>query len=160
MKKKLLELNNAVLFACASMYFGTGWSEVLFYFPIAPKLNVNNYYLVFIDPVLNAAKFFTYMTILMCILATIMIVAEWRTRYRWYPIIVLLATIAATALTMILIFPLNHALEAGITDPAEFNVVLPKWMQLNWVRNSFWSVEWVAMMVYYAKRSYQLRTEK
>ena len=35
---QLIVLNNSVLFACVSMYLGTGWSLVLFSFSIADQL--------------------------------------------------------------------------------------------------------------------------
>src|SRR5439155_23075680 len=41
MKALLFTINNALLFLCVSMYLGTGWSMVLFYFPIAPQLTVD-----------------------------------------------------------------------------------------------------------------------
>src|SRR6267143_3401770 len=91
MKTKLLLLSYAILFAGVSIYFGTGWSTVIFQFPTLPQLNVSNYYLHFVPQVAAATTFFTILVPLMCLICLIMIKAEWHTRFRWVPIVVLLA---------------------------------------------------------------------
>ena len=153
MSRKLLVLNNSLLFLCTSIYLGTGWSLVLFSFPLAPQLTPDTYSLPFVLPVENATRFFTYMTSLMFALLTIMLISEWRTRFRWVPIVVLAAVVAATALTIVFIFPHNHEMETGITDPARLQLILGKWMTLNTIRTSLWTVEWLAMMAYFAMKS-------
>src|SRR4051812_1673409 len=112
MKACLLTLNAAFLFLCVSMYLGTGWSMVLFSFPVVPKLTVDNYYLVFVPEVAAATAFFTTMTKLMLVSCFVMTWAEWKTHFRWVPIVVFAGVIAATALTMYYIFPLNNAMTA------------------------------------------------
>jgi hypothetical protein len=52
----------ALMLLFASMYLGTGWSLVLFSFPLAPNLTPQTYELPFIEPVKRATSFFTYMT--------------------------------------------------------------------------------------------------
>src|SRR4051812_13047775 len=110
--------NVVFLLACASMYFGTGWSLVLFSFPIAPKLTTETYYLQFVPQVQTATAFFTPMTIAMLVSASLMIWTEWKTGYRWIPIVVLAAIIVATALTEVKILPINAEMAAGIKDQA------------------------------------------
>ena len=148
--KRLLAIGYALLLLCASMYLGTGWSLILFSFPVAPKLTVDSYYLQFVPQVEAATRFFTYMTGLMIVLALVMLVAEWRTRFRWVPIVVLLGVIAATLFTTQIIFPVNHVMEAGITDPAQLLDVLGRWMTLNRIRVWMWTAQWVAMAWYFA----------
>ena len=84
---RLLLLNNVFLLMCASIYLGTGASLVFFQLPLEPKLTVANYYLMFVEPTERATQFFTYMTILMLISGTIMLVTEWFTGHstgcRW-----------------------------------------------------------------------------
>ena len=63
MKTKLLLLSYAILFAGVSIYFGTGWSTVIFQFPTLPELNVSNYYLHFVPQVAAATGFFTVITV-------------------------------------------------------------------------------------------------
>ena len=150
MKKKALLALYSLLFLCTSMYVGTGGSMVLFSFPIAPQLTVANYYWVFVPEVDAATRFFTVMTTVMIVAALIMLAAEWRTRFRWVPIVILASITVATALTITVIFPLNHAMSAGITDPVELHTVLASWMRLNRWRVFLWLMQWLAMMWYFA----------
>jgi hypothetical protein len=153
MKHRLLILNHSILFLCVSMYLGTGWSMVLFSFPIAPQLTPNTYYNVFVPEVAAATAFFTRMTELMIILCIVMIIAEWKTGLRWVPIVVLLAVFAATGLTVKYIFPLNAAMTKGITDAPELQATLSHWIHLNKIRVALWTVQWAAMMIYFARKS-------
>jgi len=152
-KTTLLVLNSVFLFACASMYLGTGWSLILFSFPIVPQLTPANYYLAFVPEVAAATHFFTGMTIAMLVSAIIMAIAEWKTGYLWAPVVVLLAVVAATVLTERSIFPLNTQMSAGIKDPGELQTILAHWTGLNKVRVWMWTAEWAAMMAYFACRA-------
>src|SRR5215213_5134356 len=107
---RALLLNHVVLFLCCSIYLGTGVSLVFFQFPLEPKLTPDNYYLIFVEPVANATQFFTWMSIVMLVTALIMLVTEWFTGIRWVPVVVLLALIASTALTILVIFDYNREL--------------------------------------------------
>jgi hypothetical protein len=149
MKALLFTLNAAFLFLCVSMYLGTGWSFVLFSFPVAPKLTVDNYHLVFVPEVEAATRFFTGMTKAMIVSCGIMIWAEWKSGYRWVPILVLLAVIAATVLTMHWIFPVNAQMAQGIKDQAELQRSLRIWISYNKIRVALWTLQWAAMMTYY-----------
>lgn len=153
MKRTLLAANESLLFLCTSMYLGTGWSLLLFSFPIAPQLTIDNYYLYFVPSVAAATHFFTYMTQVMIAACLVMAVAQWQTRFRWVPIVVLLSVVAATALTIVVIFPLNDEMSRGITDPARLRTVLDKWMMLNRLRVELWTVQWLSMMIYFAWRA-------
>jgi hypothetical protein len=146
-------VNAAFLLACISMYFGTGWSLVLFSFPVAPQLTPANYYLQFVPQVEAATRFFTYMTGAMLASAAIMIWTEWRTGYRWVPIAVLLAVVAATGLTMTLIFPLNREMSAGIATQDRLVAVLDRWMLLNRIRVGIWTVQWLAITTYFVHKA-------
>jgi len=150
LKKTLLILNNSVLFLCASMYLGTGWSLLLFSFPIAPQLTVNNYYMQIVPQVTLATQFFTYMTTLMIILAVVMLIAEWKSALRWVPIIVLAGILVATGLTIVVILPLNDLMSKGITDPVQLKSILNEWIFLNKIRVGLWTIQWLSMMVYFA----------
>lgn len=152
--RRLLIANHALLFLCTSMYLGTGWSLVLFNFPVADELTVANYYSHFVPQVEAATAFFTYMTMVLIVTAAVMIAAEWRTHYRWVPVVVLLFVVAATALTLVAIFPYNQAMREGITDAAVLAETLDRWMALNRVRVGFWTVQWLAMMTYFALKAY------
>lgn len=157
MKPSLRALNHSLLFLCVSMYLGTGWSLILFSFPVVPQLTVENYYLQFVPHVQAATRFFTYMTMAMIVFAGVMVVTEWKTGFRWVPITVLAAVLAATGLTVRWILPLNAIMAAGITDPAVLADTLRPWLALNRLRVALWSVQWVAMMVYFGA---QLRHDR
>lgn len=153
-RQRAIFIANAVfLFVCVSMYFGTGWSLVLFSFPIAPQLTTATYYLQFVPQVDAATKFFTYMTGAMLLSASVMAWSEWRTGYRWVPLLVLAAAVTVTILTMRLIFPYNHEMSAGITTQARLTEVLDRWMSLNRIRVGIWTVQWLSMMAYFALKA-------
>jgi hypothetical protein len=139
----------ALMLLFASMYLGTGWSLVLFSFPMAPRLTPETYALPFVEPVKNATRFFTFMTIAMLVTSVVLIVGEAGGGYLWVPIVYLAGVIAATALTLLFIFPYNKELTAGVTDPQRLRVVLGKWMRLNVVRVSLWTVQWTAIALYF-----------
>lgn len=157
MKEKLLVANHSLLFLCTSMYLGTGWSLVLFSFPVASQLTPDTYYLQFVPQVEAATQFFTYMTIVMLVCGLIMTVSEWKTRYRWLPVIVLLGIVAATLLTTQWILPINDQMEAGITDQAVLEETLGRWMTLNRIRVSLWTVQWLAMMAFFGLEAHRAR---
>ena len=139
-----------VLLACASMYLGTGWSLVLFSFPLAPSLTPQTYALPLVEPVHNATRFFTWMTMLMIVAAIALIGGAWDSGYAWAPAVYLAATVAATALTMIFIFPYNREMTAGIGDDTRLHLILGKWMRLNLMRTLLWTVEWIAIALFFA----------
>ena len=137
----------------ASMYLGTGWSLVFFSFPLAPRLTPETYELPFIEPVKHATQFFTYMTIAMLIAAVALIVGEADSKYVWAPVAYLAGVIAATALTFLFIFPYNKELMDGVTDQDRLRMLLGKWMRLNVVRTSLWTVQWLAIALYFVLKA-------
>lgn len=149
MKNLLLKINKGILFACVSMYFGTGWSLIFFQFPAAEGLTPDTYYDQFVPQVTLATEFFTIMTMVMMISAIVMIIEHWKSRKKWFPIGVLTGVFIATILTMIYIFPYNEQMAQGITEMAELQEVLSNWMQLNVVRVTIWTIEWLCMLLYF-----------
>jgi hypothetical protein len=141
-------LNDLFLFACCSMYFGTGWSLVLFSFSSSVNLTVENYYDQFVPQVTAATRFFTVMTILMFVAGAVMTVSEWHHRL-WAPIIVLAAVTAATALTEVKILPLNKVMAGHIRDPALLAATIKSWKQFNLVRVALWTVQWLTLAAYF-----------
>ncbi len=145
----LIILNDVFLLACCSMYFGTGWSLVLFSFPTAKDLTIDNYYDQFVPQVTAATKFFTWMTGVMIVAAVVMTVSEWHHRV-WAPLIVLGAVIAATSLTELALLPLNKVMEGHIRDQKLLDATLARWIALNRIRIGLWSLQWLAMAAYFA----------
>jgi len=154
-KAALTVWNASFLFLTTAMYLGTGWSLWLFQFPVAPHLTPQTYYWAFVPQVASATSFFTWMTSLMILSALIMTWLEWKTDMRWVPIVVLVAVLTATGLTVKFIFPYNNAMSAGIQDPVQLQEILTKWMAWNKVRVSLWTVQWAAMMWYFGRRTWQ-----
>ena len=152
MKKRLSLFNRVLLLACVSMYFGTGWSLVLFSFPIAPELTPDNYYNQFVPQVTSATTFFTYMTMAMLLSCLLFIIEEWKTKLKWYPIVVLILVITATLLTTTYILPYNEQMSAGITDPVQLQDILKKWMRLNTLRVSLWTLQWITMVLFFSSQ--------
>lgn len=151
-------LNACLLFLCTSMYLGTGWSLVLFSFPIAPQLTVDTYYLQFVPQVTAATQFFTWMTLVMLVSAVVLFIGERKSSLRWYPLVVFLGVVVATLLTRFLIFRYNAEMASGIRDPQRLQEVLAAWMTTNRIRVGLWTVQWLAMMGYFAHKV--LRAEK
>jgi hypothetical protein len=143
-----------------SIYFGTGWSTAIFQFPVMQQLTVDNYYLHFIPQIDAATNFFTFLVTLLIITCLIMIVGEWRTRFRWLPITLLLAVIGATCLTAFVVFPVNDILRKGIQDPNQLGQIIGRWKLLTEVRVGIWSFEWLLMMFYFAAKVHEKTGKK
>jgi len=157
---RLLLLNHVVLLLFCSIYLGTGVSLVMFQLPLEPQLTVANYYLIFVAPVTAATHFFTWMTILMLICALVMLATEWLSGLRWVPVVVLVAVILATALTLFVIMPQNNKLAAGMTDPGELKTVLHRWAELNRIRFVLWIIQWIAMAYWFYRLALQARADR
>ncbi len=143
----------AFMLLFASMYLGTGWSLVLFSFPLAPRLTPETYALPFLEPIRNATRFFSIMTAAMLVAGAALIVGEADSEYLWVPIVYLAGVIGATLVTVLLIFPYNKELRAGVTDPDRLRVVLRKWMRLTVARVALWTMQWVAVALYFVLKA-------
>jgi MFS superfamily sulfate permease-like transporter len=157
---RLLLLNHVLLLLCCSIYLGTGFSLVFFQFPLEPQLTVDNYQLIFVAPVMAATHFFTYMTILMLICGLIMLATEWLSGLRWVPVLVLVGIVAATALTVWVIIPLNDELAAGVPDPARLKTVFHEWANLNRVRFALWGIQWATMAYWFYRLALKARANR
>lgn len=149
LKKILYTINNGSLASCVSMYFGTGWSLVLFSFPVVNQLTTSNYYLQFVPQVTTATVFFTWVTALIMVNAIILLIEERKTPLKWFGAGVLLTVIVATALTEIYLLPYNKQMASGITSETELKYILEKWMKLNKIRVGIWSIQWLLVMIYF-----------
>src|SRR5438094_7850446 len=100
MLRNLVLADEMLLFACVSMYFGTGWSTALFSFPIIPRLTVDNYYLHFVPQVRSATRTFTVLTTLITATGLAMLADEWGSGLMWVPIVVVAVCIGSATLTV------------------------------------------------------------
>jgi hypothetical protein len=142
----------AILLLCASLYLGTGWSLVLFSFPIAPKLTPANYYDHFVPQIKRAMTFFTWVTNVMLLTGIVLIVVERKHWYAVWPALALVGVAASAFLTVKFIFPYNRRMAAGIEDAGELQRVLDRWMFLSRVRNWIWTGDWIAVVTWFALR--------
>jgi len=148
--------NAALLFACLSMYFGTGWSMGLFTFPIKPLLTVSNYSLEYVPEIANATAFLTVMTYVIYASLALMIYTEWHRYYRWFPFVVVCSVTASTLLTVYGIFPYNRMMAAGITDQNQLNQILNIFEQRSWIRIGLWTFQWGVIMVWFGCQVWKL----
>ncbi len=155
MKPLLTVLNASFLFWSTAIYLGTGWSMWLFSFPVVPHLTPDNYYWVFVPQVAYATKFFTPLTYLMIASSLLMLWLEWKGGIRWVPIVVLLGVCIAGWVTVQFIFPYNRLMTAGIHEQSQVQSILATWTKLSELRIVLWTIEWAAMMYYFARRAYQ-----
>jgi hypothetical protein len=89
----------------------------------------------------------------MLIAAGVLIFGELDSSYVWVPIVYAAGVLAATGLTILFIFPYNHELEAGVTDASRLQMLLGKWMRLNVIRTSLWTVQWIAIALYFVLKA-------
>ena len=157
---RTLLLNHAILFLCCSIYVGIGVTVVFFQIPLEPRLTTDNYAMIFVEPVAHATRFLTYMTVVMLITATVMLLTEWFTGIRWVPVVVLLGLVAATVLSVFVLFDYNRELSAGITDPERLAYVFSRWAALNRIRFALWAVQWAAMMYWFYRMAFLARADR
>lgn len=157
---RILLVNHSILFLGCSIYLGAGVFLVLFMLPLEPQLTIDNYYLIFVEPIARATTFFTALTWIMLITGVIMLATEWYSGIKWVPIVVLICVIAAGLITVYLIFPYNNELSARITDPARLRVVFHEWADLSRIRAGFWALEWAAMMYWFYRLALQARQDR
>jgi hypothetical protein len=137
-----------VLFA--SIYMGSGYSLVVLQFPGALKsVNAGNFDDRLGGPIRRATITWTVMVILMVAGGIVLTVHEWdHGGYRYGPLVYVVATVVATAWTLLIIFPVNQRLRDADDDPAEFTRALSLWMKLSVVRFAFWVTEWLAITIW------------
>jgi hypothetical protein len=154
LKSILLDLNNAYIFFCASVYLGMFWTLHFFWFPHYPEtLTVSNYYDAIIPQTETATKYFFVTIPIMSVCLVVMLIAEWRTKFRWVP----LAWIPGLGIPVVIqqkfIEDINGQFKAGITDPAKLKVLLEDWMFWNDVRFYILTTMWCITMYYFISKN-------
>lgn len=135
----------------ASIYLGVGFTELVMLFPGAIETTKRTDFSVrFADPVRRAVAYFAVQSVLMVAGSLALTISEWdQGGYRWAPLVYLVMTVAATAFTVVFIVPVNKRLSEEIADDREFTGLLTRWVQLNIVRCGFWTVEWLAIALWF-----------
>ena len=156
MKQTLLDINNAYIFFCASLYVGLFWSLHFFWFPHYPEtLNLDNYYDAIIPQTTTATKFFFVTIPIMAIAIVIMTVTEWKTKFRWVPLLWIPGLFGPVIIQQMFIERINNQFIAGVSDMATLQVLLQEWMNLNDLRGIILTIMWCVMMYYYIAKARQ-----
>ena len=154
MKKTLLDLNNAYIFFCASLYLGLFWSLHFFWFPNYPDtLTVDNYYNAIIPQTDTATRFFFITIPIMMVTIGVMLYSEWKTRLRWVPLAWIPGLLLPVLVQQIFIENVNDQFKAGITDPAVLQDLLAEWMMLNDVRGVILTIMWGITMYFFIAKA-------
>lgn len=158
MKAVILAINHACIFFGATLYCGVLWALHFFWFPTWTHLTVANYHDQFVPETLAATQFFTIVVPIMMFCGLVMIIAEWKTRFRWIAIAASACLVIATIVGQAFIIPVNGIIDAGVTDQAQLSSLLEKWMSLNNIRWVLLTAMWLVMMYYFVAKANLLRT--
>ena len=153
-KRTLLDINNAYIFFCSSIYLGMFWTLHFFFFPNYPtKLNVSNYYDAIIPQTDTATKFFFISIPIMAVALVIMLITEWKTRFRWIPLVWIPGLLVPVVTQQKFIEDINDQFKAGVTDQAVLQELLKDWMFYNDVRFYILALMWGITMYYFIAKA-------
>jgi hypothetical protein len=155
-KQTLLDINNAYIFFCSSVYLGMFWSLHFFWFPNYPHtLTVQNYYDAIIPQTTTATKYFFITIPIMAVAIVIMLISEWKSRLMWIPILWIPGLLAPVIVQQGFIEKINDAFKAGVSDQATLQSLLSHWMFLNDVRFVILTLMWGVTMYYFLAKARQ-----
>jgi hypothetical protein len=153
-KQTLLDLNNAYIFFCASVYLGMFWSLHFFWFPNYPStLTPDTYYDAIIPQTDTATKYFFITIPIMSVCIIIMLISEWRKKLMWVPILWIPGLLAPVVTQQAFIETINNELKTHLTDPVRLQVLLKDWMFLNDVRFVILALMWGVTMYYFIAKA-------
>ena len=156
MKQVLLDINNAYIFFCASLYLGLFWSLHFFWFPNYPDtLNLENYYDAIIPQTTTATKFFFITIPIMAVSIVIFIITEWKTKFRWIALLWIPGLLAPVIIQQVFLEAINDQFIAGVTEMATLKSLLSKWMDLNDLRGIILTTMWGVTMYYFIAKNRQ-----
>jgi hypothetical protein len=155
-KKTLVDLNNAYIFFCSSVYLGMFWSLHFFWFPHYPHtLNLGNYYDAIIPQTTTATKYFFITIPIMAVAILVMLITEWKSRLRWVPILWIPGLLAPVIVQQAFIEKINNQFIAGVSDMDTLKTLLIKWMFLNDVRFVILTLMWGVTMYFFLAKARQ-----
>ena len=153
-KNTLIDLNNAYIFFCASVYLGLFWSLHFFWFPNYPDtLRVSNYYEAIIPQTTTATKFFFITIPIMAIAIVVMLITEWKSRLRWVPIVWIPGLLIPVIVQQAFIEDVNNQLIAGVMDEKLLQELLQEWMFLNDIRWIILTIMWCITMYFFIAKA-------
>lgn len=149
-----LDLNNAYIFFCASLYLGLFWSLHFFWFPHYPDtLTLENYYDAIIPQTTTATKFFFITIPIMAIAIVIMLITEWKSNLRWVPLAWIPGLLIPVVVQQAFIEDVNNQFIAGVTDPEILQDLLKEWMLLNDIRWIILTIMWCITMYFFIAKA-------
>lgn len=155
-KQTLLDINNAYIFFCASVYLGMFWSLHFFWFPHYPHtLTVDTYYDAIIPQTTTATKYFFVTIPIMAVAIVVMLVSEWKGPLRWVPLAWIPGLLAPVIVQQRYIERINDRFKAGVKDAAELQQLLHQWIRLNDVRWIILTVMWLVTMYFFIAKARQ-----
>jgi hypothetical protein len=157
-KQTLLDINNAYIMFCASVYLGMFWSLHFFWFPNYPHtLTVDTYYDAIIPQTTTATKYFFITIPIMAVALVIMLISEWHSRLRWVPLLWIPGLLVPVIVQQKWIEDINDKFKAGVKDPAELQNLLHRWMMLNDVRFIILAIMWAVTLYFFIAKARQAR---
>lgn len=152
--RTLVDINNAYIFFCSSIYLGMFWSLHLFWFPNYPStLTLENYYDAIIPQTTLATQFFFVTIPIMAVAIVVMLITEWKTHLRWVPILWIPGLLAPVIVQQAYIEAVNNEFSAGVTSEARLQELLQEWMYLNDVRWIILSIMWGVTMYFFIAKA-------
>lgn len=154
LKQTIVDLSNAYVFFCASIYLGMFWSLHFFWFPNYPStLNLDNYYNAIIPQTTLATKFFFITIPIMAAALVVMLISEWKTKLMWVPLAWIPGLSIPVVIQQAYIEDVNTQFSAGLTDEATLQTLLEEWMFLNDLRWIILTIMWVITMYFFIAKS-------
>lgn len=153
-KSTLIDISNAYIFFCASIYLGMFWSLHFFWFPNYPNtLTPDNYYDAIIPQTTTATKFFFITIPIMCVAIIVMLITEWKTGFRWVPLAWIPGLLIPVIVQQGYIERINNTFIAGVTSQDTLSELLADWMFLNDVRWIILTIMWGITMYYFIAKA-------
>lgn len=154
LKKTLIDINNAYIFFCASLYLGLFWSLHFFWFPHYPAtLTIQNYYDAIIPQTTSATRFFFVSIPIMGLAILIMLITEWKGRLRWVPLLWIPGLLIPVYVQQHFIERVNDRFKARVTDPGQLHQLLDQWMHLNDIRWVILTVMWFVTLYFFIAKA-------
>jgi hypothetical protein len=153
-KQTVVDVSNAYIFFCASIYLGMFWSLHFFWFPNYPStLNLSNYYDAIIPQTTLATKFFFITIPIMVVALVIMLISEWKTKFMWVPLAWIPGLFTPVIIQQAFIEKINDEFSAGVSDEARLQVLLDDWMYLNDLRWIILTIMWGVTMYFFIAKA-------
>jgi hypothetical protein len=151
MKEALLLTIAIYMLAGATIYAGVLTTVVLFLYPSWKTLRPETIPGQFTIPIGAATRFFKAAIPTWAVALVALLVNEWGDHTVWPVLVALFGLVAAAAVFVLLIRPVNLRIQAG-PDHSELPVLMGKWMKLNTIRWAATVVIWVGMCWYFVAK--------